>query len=263
MNLFKQYAPKDGYTPLVKPGKDGIDLIEFGILRVPAGGRYRSASDGQEVCIVLLAGLANVTVGEAQFSSIGSRATVFAGRATTLHIPPGLKFKVEAVGALEAAIAKAPSDLAGESGLIGPEKVKVNTRGKDTFERQVHDIIDFNFPSKNLLVGETFNQPGKWSSYPPHKHERMAPPDETRMEEVYFFKLNPSQGFGFQRVYSPDQKFDQAYVIRDNSLTKLPFGYHPTAAAPGYSLYYLWVLAGVPRNYTLYDDPDHKWVKDA
>ena len=39
MNLFKQYAPKDGYTPLVKPGKDGIDLIEFGVLRVPAGGR--------------------------------------------------------------------------------------------------------------------------------------------------------------------------------------------------------------------------------
>ena len=263
MNLLKQYTPKDGYTTLVKPGKDGIDLIEFGILRVPAGGRYRSASDAQEVCIVLLAGLANVTVGDVQFPSVGSRANVFAGRATALHIPPGLKFKIEAVSALEAAIAKAPSDLAGEPRLIGPEKVKVNTRGKDAFERQVHDIIDFNFPSKNLLVGETFNQPGKWSSFPPHKHEKMAPPDETRMEEVYFFKLNPPQGFGFQRVYSPDRQLDQAYVIHDNSLTKLPFGYHPTAAAPGYSLYYLWILAGAPRNYTLYDDPDHKWVKDA
>ena len=263
MNLFKQYVPKDGYTVLVKPGKDGIEFLELGILRLPAGKSYRCTTEGQEMCIVFLSGLANAAAGENTFSSVGSRANVFAGRATALHVPPGLKCKVEAVGDVEAAIARAPSDLPGEPRLIGPEKVKVNVRGKDSFERKVHDIIDFNFPSKRLLVGETFNEPGKWSSYPPHKHDRMAPPDETRMEEVYFFKVNPPQGFGFQRVYSPDQKVDQAFVIRDNSLTKLPFGYHPTAAAPGYSLYYLWVLAGEPRNYTLYDDPDHKWVREA
>ncbi len=263
MNLFKQYTPKDGYTALVKPGKDGIEFIELGMLRLPPGGVYHGKSDGTEVCLVLLGGLANVMVGETSFPSIGGRANVFGGRATAVHIPPGLKFKVEAVGAVEAALARAPSDLAGEPRLIGPEKVKVNARGKDAFERHVHDIIDVNFPSRCLLVGETFNLPGKWSSYPPHKHDRMAPPDETRMEEVYFFKVNPPQGFGFQRVYSPDRNLDQAYVIRDNSLTKLPFGYHPTAAAPGYSLYYLWVLAGEPRNYILFDDPDHKWVRDA
>jgi 5-deoxy-glucuronate isomerase len=263
MNLFKQYTPKDGYTALVKPGKDGIELIELGILRLPPGGKYRGSADGSEVCLVLLGGLANVTAGEANFHSIGGRANVFAGRATAVHVPPGFKFKVEAVGALEAAIARVPGDVPGEPRLIGPEKVKVNVRGKDTFERQVHDIIDVNFPSKRLLVGETFNMPGKWSSYPPHKHDRMAPPDETRMEEVYFFKVNPPQGFGFQRVYSADRKLDEAFVIRDNTLTKLPFGYHPTVAAPGYSLYYLWVLAGEPRNYILHDDPEHKWVKDA
>src|SRR5574337_632117 len=212
VNLFKRYTPKDGYTALVKPGKDGIEFLVLGILRLPAGGTYRGASDGHEVCLVLLGGLANATVGETSFHSIGGRANVFAGRATALYIPPGQKFKVEAVGALEAAIARAPSDLPGEPRLIGPEKVKVSARGKDTFERQVHDIIDYNFPSKLLLVGETFNQPGKWSSYPPHKHDRMAPPEETRMEEVYFFTTNPPQGFGFQRVCSPDREFDQAYV---------------------------------------------------
>ena len=37
MNLFTQYLPKDGYTALVKPGKDGIDLLELGMLR-----RWRS-----------------------------------------------------------------------------------------------------------------------------------------------------------------------------------------------------------------------------
>jgi 5-deoxy-glucuronate isomerase len=188
---------------------------------------------------------------------------VFSGRATTVHIPPGHRFKVEAIGALEAIIARCPSDLAGEPRLIGPEKVRVSTRGTDTYERHVHDIIDASFPSKRLLVGETFNAPGKWSSYPPHKHDTMTPPDETRMEEVYFFKVHPPQGFGIQRVYSPDRKLDKVFVIRDNSLVKLPCGFHPVVAAPGYQLYYLWILAGEPRAYILHDDPDHKWVKDA
>ncbi len=263
MNLFKQYKPKDGYTPLVKSGKDGIDLLEVGILHLPPGRSYRNASQEAEVCLVLLGGLANVTAGAAEFPSIGGRANVFAGRATAVHIPPGHKFKVEAVGALEAVIARTPSDLPGDPRLIGPEKVRVSSRGKDTFERQIHDILDVSFPSKRLLVGETFNPPGKWSSYPPHKHDTMAPPDETRMEEVYVFKINPPQGFGFQRIYSPERKVDDAYVVRDSSVVKLPFGYHPVVTAPGYSLYYLWILAGEPRNYILHDDPDHAWAKEA
>jgi 5-deoxy-glucuronate isomerase len=262
MNLVKRYPPKDGYTALVKPGRDGIELLEEGVLRLAPGGTYRSSSEGNEVCIVLLGGLANVSAGDKSFTSIGGRANVFAGRATAVHIPPGHKFKVEAVGALEAVVARAPSDLPGEPTLIGPEKVKVSTRGKDVYERQIHDIIDASFPSKCLLVGETFNPPGKWSSYPPHKHDTMNPPDETRMEEVYFFKITPPQGFGFQRIYSPERQMDDVHVVRDNSLAKLPFGFHPVVGAPGYSLYYLWILAGEPRNYILYDDPDHKWVKD-
>jgi 5-deoxy-glucuronate isomerase len=247
---------------MVKPGKDGIEFLEAGVLRLSPGNAYRSASDGNEVCLVLLGGLANLTAGDQEFVSIGSRANVFAGRATAAYIPPGFKFKLEAVGALEAFMVKSPSDLPGEPRLIGPEKVKVSTRGKESSERVIHDIIDPGFPSKRLLVGETFSKDGRWSSYPPHKHDTANPPDETRMEEVYFFKIQPAQGFAFQRVYSPERKFDETYIIRDNSLVKLPFGYHPVAVAPGYSLYYLWVLAGEPRAYTLYDDPDHKWVKE-
>lgn len=262
MNLLKQYTPKDGYVPLVKPGRDGMEYIEGGILRLPAGATYRSASDACEVAIVLLGGLANISVGDAAFLSIGGRAHVFAGRATTVHVPPGHKFKVEAVGAVEAVLAKCPSDLAGEPRLIGPEKVKVSTHGKDACERQIHGIIDANFPSKRLVVGETFSASGKWSGYPPHKHDTMNPPQETRMEEVSFFKMSPPQGFGVQRVYSPEKDFDEIFIIRDNSIVKLPFGFHPVAVAPGYQLYSLRILAGEPRSYIQYEDPDHGWVKD-
>jgi 5-deoxy-glucuronate isomerase len=262
MNLLKQYTPKDGYTPLVKPGKDGIELLEVGILRLQPGSAYRGVSEGQEVCIILLGGLANVTVGETDFVSIGGRATVFAGRATTLHIPPGFKFRVEAIGAVEAAIARVPSDLPGEPRLIGPEKVKISTRGKDACERQVHDVLGAGFPAKRIVVGETFCSAGRWASYPPHKHDREAPPEETRHEEVYFYKFNPPQGFGFQRVYSPERNLDESYAIRDNSLVKIPYGYHPLVVAPGYALYYLWFMAGESRQCLPYEDPDHKWTND-
>jgi 5-deoxy-glucuronate isomerase len=262
MNLFKQYTPKDGYTILVKPGKDGIEFLEVGIVRIQPGCMYRGSSEGQEVCVVLLGGLANVTVGEMHFVSIGGRAGVFAGRATTIHIPPGFKFKIEAIGAVEAAIARAASDLPGEPRLIGPEKVKVSSRGKDACERQIHDVLGPSFPAKRIVIGETFCGSGRWASYPPHKHDREAPPDETRHEEVYFYRINPPQGFGFQRVYSPERKLDETFVIRDNSLVKIPFGYHPLVVAPGYSLYYLWFMAGETRGYLPFDDPDHAWTKD-
>ena len=100
------------------------------------------------------------------------------------------------------------------------------------------------------------------TSHPPHKHDREAPPDETRHEEVYFYRINPPQGFGVQRVYSPERKLDETFVIRDNSLVKIPFGYHPLVVAPGYSLYYLWFMAGETRGYIPCDDPDHTWTKD-
>jgi 5-deoxy-glucuronate isomerase len=261
MKFLVQYTPKEGYAQVVRRGKEDIRFLELGMLNLPAGGKYRSKSDGEEICLVLLGGLANVKAGDARFDAIGGRENVFAGRATTLYIPTGFRFSVEAVSPLEAALCRAPSDLAGEPRLIGPERVKVNVRGRETFEREVHDIIEPDFPAKHLLVGETFNKAGTWSSYPPHKHDRAAYPEESKMEEVYLFKVDPPQGFGLQRFYSPEREVDVAVILQHNSVTRIPWGYHPVAAAPGYRLYYLWMLAGEDRNYALADDPAHAWVK--
>jgi 5-deoxy-glucuronate isomerase len=261
MKFLVQYTPKEGYVPVIRRGREDIRFLELGMLNLPAGGRYRSKSDGEEICLVVLGGLAHVKVGEIRFDAIGGRANVFAGRATAVYIPTGLKFAVEAVSAVEAALCRAPSDLAGEPRLIGPEKVKVAVRGREGFKREVHDIIEPAFPAKHLLVGETFNTAGEWSSYPPHKHDRAAYPEESKMEEVYLFKVDPPQGFGLQRFYSPERGVDTAVVLQHNSVTRIPWGYHPVAAAPGYRLYYLWMLAGEDRNYALADDPAHAWVK--
>lgn len=133
--------------------------------------------------------------------------------------------------------------------------------GRGSWERKAYDIIAEQVPAEKLLVGETFNPSGKWSSYPPHKHDKNNPPKETVLEEVYVFKINPKQGFAIQRIYSGEGDIDDAYVIKNNDVMAIPRGYHPVVAAPGYSVYYLWILAGEKREMLIKEDPDHSWIK--
>ena len=50
-------------------------------------------------------------------------------------------------------------------------------------------------------------------------------------------------------------------MVEEGDSMVLPRGYHPVVAAPGYSLYYLWVLAGEENSYGAWsDDPAHKWI---
>jgi 5-deoxy-glucuronate isomerase len=44
---------------------------------------------------------------------------------------------------------------------------------------------------------------------------------------------------------------------------RIPKGYHPIAAAPGTSVYYLWVLAGEQRDLIPNDAPEFRWQKDT
>ncbi len=49
--------------------------------------------------------------------------------------------------------------------------------------------------------------------------------------------------------------------MRDGDLVLVPYGYHTTAAAHGYDLYYLNALAGDRRSMASADDPDLAWIR--
>jgi 5-deoxy-glucuronate isomerase len=51
--------------------------------------------------------------------------------------------------------------------------------------------------------------------------------------------------------------------LQDHSLSFMPWGYHQVAAAPGYTLYYSFFLAGKGKSLTGYTDPDHSWITDS
>ena len=109
------------------------------------------------------------------------------------------------------------------------------------------------------MVGETFNPPGHWSSYPPHKHDGRN--GEPFLEEVYYYRVEPSHGFGHQMLYTEDGE-SVTHQVRDGDAVLLPYGYHPVSSPPGYALYYLWGMAGDERKLSLYEDPAHRWIHD-
>src|SRR3954469_21339542 len=101
-------------------------------------------------------------------------------------------------------------------------------------------------PAESLLVTEVLTPDGHWSSYPPHKHDRDAPPEETFLEETYYHRIRPDHGFGLPRVYTDDRSLDETVAFGDGDVVLVPRGYHTVSAPPGYELYYLNVMAGPP-----------------
>ena len=85
--------------------------------------------------------------------------------------------------------------------------------------------------ARRLMVGETFNPPGHWSSFPPHKHDGRN--GEPFLEEVYYFRVDPPHGFGHQMLYTEDGE-SVTHQVRDGDAVLLPYGYHPVSSPPGY-----------------------------
>jgi 5-deoxy-glucuronate isomerase len=144
--------------------------------------------------------------------------------------------------------------------IIPPEQVGFEERGKGTNRRLVYNILPDTAEAESLLVVEVVTPGGNWSSYPPHKHDRDALPEESFLEETYYHRLNPPQGFAFQRVYTDDRSIDQTMAVEDGDCVMVPRGYHPVGAPHGYDLYYLNVMAGPNRKWVFKNDPAHEWI---
>jgi 5-deoxy-glucuronate isomerase len=112
----------------------------------------------------------------------------------------------------------------------------------------------------SLLVVEVITPAGNTSSYPSHKHDEDNLPHESKLEEIYYHRLNPRQGFAFQRVYTGDRSIDQAMAVEDRDAVLVPKGYHPCATIHGYDLYYLNVMAGPRRVWRFHTESEHEWL---
>jgi len=253
----------DGTLVGVTRAEAGWDYVSFKVWRLRPGQAVRDDTGDEEIGLVILGGAASVASPAGAWEGIGRRDSPFDGKPYVVYLPPRTDYTLTAVTDCEVARAGARAARGVTARLITPDEIGEETRGQGSAQRYVRHVLEADRPAERLFLVEVITPGGNWSSYPPHKHDTDDPPRETYLEETYYHRILPAQGFAFQRVYTPDRSLDQAIVITDGTLALVPRGYHPVAAAPGYDLYYLNVMAGPVRAWRFTDDPDHKWVADA
>ena len=209
----------------------------------------------EETVIVLIEGRGTFEVGGQSWTV--QRGSVFTDRATALLLPPRAELTVRAETPLEAVLISTPAPAGGQPVLRAPEDVAIVERGTDLYKREVRNLFTTDPHAQRLMVGETVNATGHWSSYPPHKHDGHD--NELRLEEMYYYRVNPPEGFGVHISYTASGEA-ATHQVRDGDLVLIPYGYHSVSAPPRYELYYLWAIAGDERKLTVYEDPAHRWV---
>jgi 5-deoxy-glucuronate isomerase len=88
---------------------------------------------------------------------------------------------------------------------------------------------------------------------PQARHRDAA--EETQLEETYYHRLDPPQGFAIQRVYTDDRSLDETISVRGWRRGAGAAGLPPVGAPHGYDLYYLNVMAGPKRQWIFRNDP--------
>ncbi len=256
--------------PLTRPASDGTILrvspesaqwtwVGFEVLSLSGAGPVTRDCGQREVCIVVVEGTVEIRSRHGDWLGLGSRSDPWSGPPDAAYLPPFTTFTVEGRGEVALCWAPAPNGGAGARKLPGSE-IEVEIRGYDALERRIHAILMADREAESLLVCEVLTPGGHWSSYPPHKHDRDDPPRETLLEETYYHRVNPPQGFGLQRVYSDDRSLDETLSFGDRDCVLVPRGYHTVSAPPGYDLYYLNVMAGPTRLWAVANDPAHEWL---
>ncbi|RRN05398.1 5-deoxy-glucuronate isomerase [Bibersteinia trehalosi] len=218
-------------------------------------------SGENELCLVFVAGKGSVYVDQIAFENLGNRMSPFEKVPPySVYIPPHKTLKVKTTESLELAVCSAPGKGNYPVRLISPENVGVEKRGLGNNKRLVHNILPETEPADSLLVVEVFTDEGNTSSYPSHKHDDKHSEHETYLEETYYHRFNPPQGFAMQRVYTDDRSLDECMAVYDKNVVKVPRGYHPVATIAGYDNYYLNVMAGPVRKWQFTWEKDHQWV---
>jgi 5-deoxy-glucuronate isomerase len=250
----------DGTFIDVTPASAGWTYVGFEVLGLAPGVVAKRDTRDREVCIVVICGTVTVNCDHGEYNALGGRPDPWSGPPDAAYLPPDTRFALASADEAEVALCWAPAPDGGAAArVLAGDEIEVETRGYGPQERTIHPILMADREADSLLVCEVLTPGGNWSSYPPHKHDQDDPPTETFLEETYYHRITPAQGFGLQRVYSEDRSLDETLSFGDRDCVLVPRGYHTVSAPPGYELYYLNVMAGPKRQWAVVNDPDHEW----
>ncbi|MET0605718.1 MAG: 5-deoxy-glucuronate isomerase [Beijerinckiaceae bacterium] len=253
-------ADLNGRIHHITPKSAGWDYVGFDVHILKRGASVEVVAGERELCLVLVAGVARMIVDGADMGRLGERMSPFDGQPWALYAPKGSCVLVNAETDVELAACSSPGGGAHTARVIRPDNARQLKRGAGTNTRYPYNILPEDDPAHSLLVVEVITPGGHWSSYPPHKHDRNAPPEETYLEETYYHRLNRPGGFAFQRIYTDDGSIDESIAASDRDVVLAPKGYHPVGAPHGFDLYYLNAMAGPVRAWNFHVHPDYRFI---
>lgn len=245
-----------GYHPIF--GESGINAgdgfaaqMDFGVVRL-APGEILSETSAKETAWVLLNGDVEFLYAEERVAV--HRSSIFDEPPTALHLGAATAVKITArTQGAEFAVVRTSNDRKFAPRLFQPHDLSPEYRGAGLVQnaclRNVRLIFDRTTrPEANLVLGEVVNYPGRWSSYPPHHHDQA---------EIYHYRFTDPRGYGHAELG------DDVVKVRDGDTIFIPSGLdHAQVSAPGYGMYYLWMIRHLPGNpYTGFTfSEEHTWT---
>jgi 5-deoxy-glucuronate isomerase len=225
--------------------------IAFGVLKLRAGEIFEQRTLG-ESAFLLMHGAVQGTADELNFSF--RRESLFDESASCVHVAAGTQVSLSAISDTELTIYACANTARFEPRAFQPEDVPNEYRGRgqvrDRSLRFVRTIFDRSNSSDNveLVLGEVVTLPGGWSSYPPHHHPQP---------EIYHYRFSAAQGYGHAELG------EEVLKVRQFDTIRIPAGLdHAQCSAPGYGMYYAWVIRHLPdKPYTSPDfTAEHAWT---
>ena len=242
----------EGYNILTEMNGQCSDmLMDIGIYKMSNGKEELLFDNKNETAVLLLEGA--IRLEWEGMEQVLQRQSVFEENPWCLHVAKNVKVTITALLDSEVLVQKTDNNQEFASKLYTPNECQIVVAGdgvwEGTAQRVIRTIFDYNNAAySNMVVGEVISYPGRWSSYPPHHHDQP---------EVYYYRFNKPQGFGCAMVG------EDAYRVVHNSFITIPGELdHPQATAPGYAMYFCWMIRHLennPWNDRIMEE-DHKWL---
>jgi 5-deoxy-glucuronate isomerase len=241
-----------GFTAVTRYGEaDNPSGISVGVLCLRAGERVTLLAVG-ETAWLLMSGAVRGSAADQHFNL--RRASLFDESASCVHAAATCTVSFEASSDSELTVYECANRASFAPRIFQPSQVSNESRGRGQVGnralRYVRTIFDrTNSPDTvELVLGEVVTFPGGWSSYPPHHHPQP---------EIYHYRFTHPQGYGHAELG------DEVVKVRQHDTIHIPAGRdHAQCAAPGYGMYYSWVIRHLPDNpYTVPEfTAEHAWT---
>ena len=235
---------KEGKCNILTREDDNTNmLMDIEILRLHKDEVIEIKEEFKEVAVLILCGKLEF---QKPIKKIISRPNVFDFLPTALHVSRLENVRIKCLDYCEVLVQKTTNKKLFDYTFYNEttQKDLCSDQLNERDHRLIRTIFDYDSaPYSNMVLGEVITLAGNWSSFLPHSH---------RQPEVYYYKFDHKNGFGGCFIG------DESFIIKNESYACIPGGEnHPQCTAPGYRMYYCWMIRHLendPWNERIIDD---------